>query len=634
MNQLVNACKAIQYLGLTKLWHYTLYQVGLRTGHYSRATPNRRSDYQGTPSLPPFTSFPKPSPTHRSLTLSQADEVRRGFIRLFGGEPVSLDLETDASDKHWTILEKLPPDSDIKFIWEPARFGWAVTLARAYAFSGDPVYAQDFWDKTLHFLASHPPNLGRQWSSAQEVAIRLIVLIFCDRVFASAAPSSSENRRRLWQAIAEHAQRIPPTLVYARAQNNNHLLSEATCLTIAGLYLADHPQAQQWRQIGWRWLNWGFQHQINESGTYIQHSVNYHRMMLQLALAVNQLLQISGEPGFPLATLDRLQSATRWLWALTDPSTGRAPNLGANDSAYILPLTALPIDDFRPVVNAAARAFLHKDIYNHSDLNEMGDWFGLTAPDASPEQQPYAPDMLSIRNEQGRAFLHTAHFVDRPSHADQLHVDLWYRGINIATDAGTYQYNAAPPWENALATTRVHNTLTLDNQDQMLRAGRFLWLDWAQAEILSYETNENGELKKLTAEHNGYKRLGVLHQRTLIADHQGWLVEDLLAPYGKPDSRVHQASLTWNLPDWVWRLEAGNVLILDGDTFSLKLQIDGGDPLSLIRAGICLHGERTPEPTWGWRSPVYGVKEPALMVIVNHTGKLPIRFTSIWRLED
>ena len=37
----------------------------------------------------------------------------------------------------------------------------------------------------------------------------------------------------------------------------------------------------------------------------------------------------------------------------TDPETGKTPNLGANDSAYIFPLTSLDQNDFRPVVDAA-----------------------------------------------------------------------------------------------------------------------------------------------------------------------------------------------------------------------------------------------------------------------------------------
>lgn len=630
MNQFVKYLKSIRYLGLPKLWHYACYQIGLRSGHYRRVTPNLRQDYDGVPGLPPLVDFPQVNVLEKENTLAEADEICQGFVRLFGSKPVPLELEIGASSEHWADLAMKPTERDIKFIWEPARFGWAITLARAYAFSGDDVYAQDFWDKTLTFIKAHPPNLGRQWQSAQEVAIRLIIFIFCDRVFASAPATTIENRKRLWEAVAEHAQRIPPTLVYARAQNNNHLISEAAGLYAAGIYLPDHPHAKKWRLTGWRWLNWAFQHQIDEFGTYVQHSTNYHRLMLQIALITDYLRRETGQTEWPLATHERLEAATRWLWALTDPKTGLTPNLGANDGAYILPLTNLPFADFRPTVDACAKAFLSQDIYDCNELAEMANWFNLQAAPNPDQHQPHAPDMLRVESEDGRAFLRSAHFSDRPSHADQLHADLWWQGVNIALDPGTYQYNAPPPWDNALATTKVHNTLILDGHDQMLPAGRFLWLDWAQSGVLAHEIDQCGRLTWVTAEHDGYRKQKALHQRLLTSMENGWEITDNVHAYGRPDAKTHQARLTWLLPDWPWNLVSDHVLQLTGSEFSFDLQIEGAEQLNIFRAGECLRGEMTAKPSWGWTSPTYSIKVPALMIVAVQSGKLPLKFQSTY----
>jgi len=630
MNRLTYLYHAIRQLGLSKLWHYGLYRLGLVSGHYQRATPNRRADYTGQPGLPPYSSFPTVSEIQKVHLIKEANAVKRGFVHLFGGELVPLNLDSGASNEHWTILERQPPEKDIKFIWEIGRFGWAITLARAFAFSGDPVYADDFWEKTLYFLDVHPPHTGRQWQSAQEVAIRLMALVFCDRVLASAPISTYERRRRLWQAVAEHAQRIPPTFVYARAQNNNHLLSEAAGLFTAGVYLPDHPEAEKWREMGWRWLNWGFQHQIDDYGTYVQHSVNYHRLMLQLALFTDHLRREMDDLDWEQGTRPRLAAATRWLWALTDSDTGRTPNLGANDGAYLFPLTSLPHNDFRPAVDAAAKAFLQQDIYAQPDLAEMAGWFGLQAEEEPSPKQPQASDMLRIEQPNGRAFIHAVSFTDRPSHADQLHVDLWWRGVNVAADPGTYQYNAPPPWDNALATARVHNTLTLDGRDQMLRAGRFLWLDWAQAEVLAYEVDEVGALSWVTAEHNGYRKLGALHQRTLMRTETGWVVTDRILPYGKRDKRVHTMRLSWLLPDWEWHFEEDHQLALEGKDFSFSLEIEGIDQMSLFRAGENLHGELKAQAIFGWIAPLYGAKKPVLQMAAHASGTLPLKLRSIW----
>lgn len=634
MNRLTYLYHAIRELGISKLWHYALYRLGLVSDHYRRATPNRRAGYAGQPGLPSYSSFPTISAKEKDHLVDEADAVKRGVVRLFGGEPVPLNLDSGASTEHWTILERKPPQKDIKLIWEIGRFGWAITLARAYAFSGDPTYATAFWEKTLHFLEAHPPYLGRQWQSAQEVAIRLMVLVFCDRALASAPASTIERRRRLWQAVAEHAQRIPPTFVYARAQNNNHLLSEAAGLLTAGVYLQDHPQAQKWQEMGWRWLNWGFQHQIDEFGTYVQHSVNYHRLMLQLALFADQLRREMGNLAWEEITQDRLAAAVRWLWALTDSDSGQTPNFGANDGAYIFPLSSLPHNDYRPVVDAAAKAFLQQDIYAQPDLSEMAGWFGLQSGEEPSPRQPQALDMLRIEQPNGRAFIHTAHFGDRPSHADQLHVDLWWRGVNIAADPGTYQYNAPPPWDNALATARVHNTLTLDGRDQMQRAGRFLWLDWAQAEVLAYEVDGEGALAWVTAEHDGYRKLGALHQRTLMRMANGWAITDRLLPYGKRDKRVHTACISWLLPDWEWHFSADHELVLIGKKFSFSLELDGFNEINIFRAGKNLHGDLEAQVVYGWNALLYGEKEPALQMVARAAGVLPLKLRSVWMFED
>ena len=109
--------------------------------------------------------------------------------------------------------------------------------------------------------------------------------------FFSSSPHTTPERVSLLANIfIDHASRIPPTLSYARAQNNNHLLSEAVGLYTAGCALPYHPEALRWRELGWRWFNQGIQSQFSEDGAYMQHSANYHRLALQLALWMRLLV--------------------------------------------------------------------------------------------------------------------------------------------------------------------------------------------------------------------------------------------------------------------------------------------------------------------------------------------------------
>ena len=222
-------------------------------------------------------------------------KLSAGKFRMFGGEPVPLQLTFNEPLHHWTDYEtgKAPipfsPISihDIKFIWEPARFGWAFTLGRAYHIMQDEKYAEAFWKYFETFTDGNPPYLGPHWMNGQEVAIRLMSLVWAAQVFQTASASSAERRERLVQSIAHHAARIPPTLIYARSQNNNHLVTESAALYTAGVAL-DQPR---WRELGWSWLNHALRKQISSYGEYIQHSTNYHRLMMQTVLWADMILR-------------------------------------------------------------------------------------------------------------------------------------------------------------------------------------------------------------------------------------------------------------------------------------------------------------------------------------------------------
>ena len=642
------AFKALQQLGPSQSALYALYQLGLRTGHYRRLTPSFSAARGSAGTIHPALSTACWPQEHGPFTppIAEADEILSGKVRLFGGAPVPLALTQPAPLPHWTACEKTPPGEDIKFTWEPARFGWAFILGRAYHFTHDERYPAAFWQFAETFLEANPPNLGPHWSSAQEVALRLLAFTFAAQVFGPSAHSSPARLARLGGAIAAHAERIPPTLVYARAQNNNHLISEAVGLYTAAAALPEHPSAPRWRRLGWKWLNHALQTQISPDGAYAQQSANYHRLVLQAALwaASVQAASFSDQP-FPEPTRQRLAAATRWLLSLADQQSGGLPNLGPNDGAYIFPLSSLPFADYRPILQAAAQVFLGQRPFPSGPWDEMAHW--LSAAPQADHPANHTPSKTGtpcvIHAARSWAYLRSAHFTSRPGHADQLHVDLWWRGINIAQDPGTYRYNAPAPWDNTLAQACVHNTITIDNLDQMTRAGRFLYLDWAQAEHSAQESAPDGTWQRAAARHNGYRRLGLIHQRTLTAQAGDcWQILDQVLPAssaGGQEQRRHTIRLHWLLPDWQWDIEDQpqhtllrilsphgwvNVTVEIPNRPDLKSGAHPTLSTSLMHAGSLLHGPGPASPIQGWTSPTYGDKIPALAFIIDLVAPAPI----------
>ena len=659
LSNLYNGYKALVQLGIQPVALNAIYRLGLATGHYRRVEAGEQKLENSV--LHPVLTFPAPEELLAVLgkdgkyaLFVEADEIVAGRVRLFGGQPVELTLTVPGKLEHWTAYETHPsllstllsPLSDIKFIWEPARFGWAFCLGRAYHLTHAEKYAETFWHNFEIFSTANPPCCGPNWISGQEAALRLMTFVWAAQIFAGSSSSTPERNAALARAVAAHASRIVPTLVYARSQQNNHLLTEVAGLLTAGLALSDHPQASHWCALGWKWLNEGLRSQIDSYGEYSQHSTNYQRLMLQVVLWVNSLMRSNDFVSYwPRQTNEAIVRSIHWLLAILDSDSGRTPNLGANDGAYIFPLTICPFSDYRPVLNAAAKAFLGYDL-PRGLWDELALWFGVPLEDRKYVQLPrYLGDQLY--GNDSWAYLRTAQFTNRPSHADQLHVDLWWRSLNVAQDAGTYLYNADPPWDNRLTAAQVHNTVTVNSRDQFTRAGRFLYLDWFNAYRRGSLEADPAILQRTRGRHWGYWRVGVRHARTVTAYADGhWQVLDEMLPLRMPwDKRPITYRLHWLLPDWEWdatmqesvfeiRLKSPHGWVLLAINDGLRIT-DNESHVSLIRAGETVYASL---PDWpasqaemmirGWASPTYGVKIPALSLAIETKSANDVQFSS------
>ncbi len=627
--------KVLTQIGPGPIALYLRYQAGLRSGWYRWRT--RRQ--------PPFdprwrVTFPGRFPAREALgalldaadqraALREADLLLEGKYRPFSGLPASLDLSRGVDGRHWAALERdlsWLRGEDIKFIWEPARFSWVFSLGRAYVLSGEARYAAAFWRLTERFFSLHPPYRGAQWMNGQEVALRLLALAWGGSLFA-APPPREEDRRRWRAALAAHAHRVSVTLTYARAQQSNHLMSEAAALWTASLLLPDHPRAASWGRTGRRWFLWAVRHHIDRrSGEYTHHSLNYHRFILQLALWLSWL----EADAFPPDVQQRLGAAARWLAGLVDPHSGDAPNWGSNDGAYIFPLAGGGFRDFRPVAQAAMRAFADGPAFETGPWDEMSLWFGL--PLAGQAQQPDSPFVLPWPQADARVLLRHGAGNWRLGHADFLHLDLWLRGRNLLLDAGTYLYNGPPPWDNPWPAARFHNTLTLAGHDQMTRGGRFMYLDWAAAWVLLAAEG------RLIAETDAWDRLGMRHRRMLRLEGKSLHLEDWLLPTSRRRQKAAQGTvqLHFLLADWPFAVQS------DAEALALRLTLPEGvaelhlpatSRWSLVRAGRAQAGTHQPDPLRGWYSPTYALKLPALSLVAEYPlPALPFSLHTVLRL--
>lgn len=536
------------------------------------------------------------------------------------------------ADLHWSRINDFD-GGDIKIIWEPSRFSFAYALARAYWRTGDESYIELFWSAVEDWRAKNPPQQGPNWKCGQETAFRVMAWCFALYAFLDAPSTTAARVVQLAEMIAVSAERINANLDYALSQRNNHGISEAAGLYTAGALFPELRAAADWRQTARKALERTGRKLIYDDGAFAQHSLNYHRVMLHDYLWALRLGEIQHDP-FSDELQRRVGRAGDLVYQLQTEASGRVPNYGHNDGALVLPLNNCDYQDFRPVAQATYYLIHQARAYAAGAWDEDLLWlFGpqaLAAPQAAPPRADLRAECggyYTLRSPAGFVFTRAASYTDRPAQADMLHVDLWWRGENIAVDAGTFSYNAPAPWNHELARTAYHNTVMVDGCDQMERAGKFLWLPWLHGCMKTYKHSAGGHLIYWQGEHDGYGRLQapVTHRRAVLrAGDECWLVADHLNSQSDHDYRLHWlfADLPFNWDEAQHRL----TLQAAAGAYSVSLMALAGEGHSTIA-----RADR--RSARGWRSVYYFNREPALSVDLRQRAA-NAKFITVFAPDD
>lgn len=557
----------------------------------------------------------------RTEILGRAEAVVRGEVEVFGRlRRIGRDPDWHRPPEgarfpdrgHWSRVQDFG-SGDIKQVWEPSRFGLVFPLAQAYARTEDERYAEAFWGYLESWRSAALPNQGALWKCGQEVALRALAWCFGLYAFAPAEATTPVRVARLAEMVEVGARRVHATTDYAVSQQNNHSVTEAAGLLVAGHLFPEFCGASTWIHTARLEFRRAAEELFTEDGVFSQYSANYQRVAMQ-AFAIGfatdaKLVDEVGSPG-----IDHLLAAVEMFSALVDPEAGRLPRFGADDGAQILPLGERDPRDMRACIQALGLLLDGRRRLHLGPWDEGARWLGRDPSEApragaAPRSriQVWSGQFASLGDDDTRAFLILGSFRHRPSQADLLHLELKLGGRTWTLDPGTYSYNAPAPWGLAMGSTRAHNSMSVSGSDQMERPLRFLWAPWARA---TFEVRlEEGDLLWAEASHDGFcERLGVTHRRSVVRLGPAWLVVDTLE--GGAD---RPAEVGWLFPDVVveamgpggpWRLRAE-----DGAQLEVRVGSLGASRAEWFRAGD--------SPFDGWTTTGYLARAPAQRLRVH-----------------
>jgi hypothetical protein len=553
-------------LGVVNVARVAVYRACKHSGIYRWLLPSRTA----TPlefhvdswcdAAQPLVTWPDPS------VLTEADALLSGRANYFSihahdiGCPPNWFLNPFRNQRHllpaahWSDIADFNVDSgDIKIVWEISRFGWATVFARAWRTTGDKRYLTALQDWMQDWWHCNPPNTGPNWMCGQETSIRLINALLALRI----AGVEKKFASGMAAFVEAHCQRVDLTTFYAVGQDNNHATSEAAGLFIGGTWLARYgkrdakARGNRWARKGRKLLERAICRLVLPDGSFSQHSLTYHRLMLDTLSIAEVWRRYVGETSFSEAFHRRAAAATRWLGAMLCSTSGDSPNLGANDGAHPYRLDSSAYRDFRPCLQLASLVFTGGPALESGPWVEPAAWLGVPAEEPV---RPWLNDLgsavfpdggyVALRGRTGaRVMLRapTARF--RPSHADALHLDLWWKGKNLLRDGGSYAYAGGGAVAETLVSVAGHNTQQFDDHDQMPRLGRFLYGGWVRvAGMRGIDTSADGQ----SWAGSYTDAWGVTHKRTVT------LRSDVLSVQDEVKGFNRKALLRWRLATGNW----------------------------------------------------------------------------------
>lgn len=546
-------------------------------------------------------------PVNPTPELKQAaEQILVGKLKFFSATEYDLSKDYDwitnvdtgykyDINKHWTEVNDYSKEAgDIKYVWEKSRFSYLHTIIRYdYHFNVDQ--SAFVFNEIKDWIAHNPINQGPNYKCSQETSLRLMNWTFALHYYKNSPLLTEELFQQIMHSIYWQARHVYSNIDFSRiAVRNNHAITETFGLYFIGTLFPFFPEAKKWVKDGKKWFEQEVAYQVYEDGTFLQFSMNYHRVVVQLFSWAIRISELNNNP-FTKVVYDRAQASLKFLNACMVPENGMLPNYGANDGALFFKFSDADFRDYRPQLEALAAVL---NVQWATNRYEDKFWYGGTDVDYQPANTAIKINSFTkggyytIQEKDVLTFIRCGSHKDRPSHADNLHLDIWVNGENILRDAGSYKYNTDEEMLKYFFGTTSHNTVMLNGYDQMLKGGRFIWYYWSQA--LGAEIKEHADYIEFTGKVNVFQQVaaGITHTRTVkkYKNQLRWEITDVLE-----HNTEHPMLQIWN----------------PAPGFGEKYRISATDNT----------GELRPEMQQGWHSGLYGQKERTDKIVFSSRGK-------------
>lgn len=505
-------------------------------------------------------------PKNPSVVLkNNAENILGGKIKYFNAEWLEIgknyDWITNPSNgykyditKHWSEIPDLSEEAgDIKYVWEKSRFSYLLTLIR-YDYHYNEDLSEFIFSEIDSWIDANPINQGPNWRCSQEISLRIFNWCYALYYYQNSKALTEERWQRIQQVIYASLHHIYYHIDFSRiAVRNNHAITETLCLALSNILFDFIPETKKWAKEGKKWFEQEVNYQIYEDGTFLQFSMNYHRVVIQLLSFGIAIYQNNGLY-FSEIIYTKAYKSLNFLYQCLQEENGWLPNYGSNDGALFFPLSDTDYRNYFPQLNTLHYSLTGHNLTQDYAANEDKNWFGKIIIDKPRAiiRKEYGVISFDIggyficRQKDSFTLIRCGNHKDRPAQADNLHVDIWVKGENILRDSGTYKYNTDADKLKYFMGSKSHNVVMVNDESQMLKGGRFIWYFWSQKLKANWEETDTEYIFKGKIKAFGQLNSSATHQRIIriSKDKLEWFVEDELFELDK-----YKAKQIWHPND-------------------------------------------------------------------------------------
>ncbi len=478
--------------------------------------------------------------------IKAAEDVLEHKFDLLGSGPVKLDpIDWHIDFKsgfRWPkgkfykdyVQVDLSNNADVKVPRELSRSHHLLWIGQAYLLTKDEKYTKEFISQINSWIKENPLMRSINWGCAMDVAIRAVNWLYALNMFIESKLITEHFIKKIVLSFYQHAWFIFNNLEKGFPGSHNHYMSDLVGLLFLGRLFKTTRDGKRWFSFALNEFYFELRYQILPNGPSYERSTHYHRLMTELVFYSYLFLKrININPPFDIR--QRVFNMLDFVLHYTKPD-GFAPIIGDEDNGRLLPIVKYTMSDHRYLLCLGAIEFKDEIFKKHSSGYVLDSFFLFgNASNHVFENIPATEKSLSsksfmdagqciIRHNNWYLFINNSGAAKYPdhsttggshAHADLLSFVLAIGNTTFLVDPGTYVYSASRHDRNLFRSTRMHNTLVVDHQDQHFLPDNQIFAVKDIGCPTDFQFSESETEITFRGAHDGYKKLNkpVIHER-------------------------------------------------------------------------------------------------------------------------